>query len=102
MYIFIVLWWYCDHVFASNRGVAHSLYFPLQKSYWLSVFPCCRKDHRAARDNMNVRVIKEKDLEVEVEGALNSAENEKQKVLEGEARDVFADGLRVVGIEKTY
>ena len=37
-----------------------------------------------------------------MEGTLESAEAEKKKALEGEARGVFADGLRVVGISKTY
>ena len=36
---FFVMFWYCDHIFSSNRGVAYSLYFPLQKSYWMTVFP---------------------------------------------------------------
>ena len=46
--------------------------------------------------------MKESDLELEVDGALDSADAEKAKALEGEARGVFADGLRVVGIAKTY
>ena len=33
---------------------------------------------------------------------MQSAEVEKKKVLESEARGAFADGLRVVGIEKIY
>lgn len=40
---FFVMFWYCDHIFSSNRGVAFSLFFPFQKSYWLSVFPFCQK-----------------------------------------------------------
>jgi hypothetical protein len=26
--VFFILFWYFDHIFSSNRGVAYSLYFP--------------------------------------------------------------------------
>ena len=42
VFIFI-MFWYFDHVLSSNRGVGYSLYFPFQKSYWQSVFPCLQK-----------------------------------------------------------
>mmetsp|Transcript_2362 Transcript_2362/g.3571 ORF Transcript_2362/g.3571 Transcript_2362/m.3571 type:complete len:181 (-) Transcript_2362:1214-1756(-) len=36
--LYFLLFWYFDHVISSNRGVAWSLYFPVQKSYWIKVF----------------------------------------------------------------
>ena len=64
MWIFVFLWWYQDHVLASNRGYALPFYFPFTKSYWLSVFPCFGKeDDRLARERRKKRVLKESDLE---------------------------------------
>ena len=34
-----LLWWYLDHVLASNRGVAYCFYFMFQKQYWLGLLP---------------------------------------------------------------
>ena len=42
--VYVFLWLYFDHVLSSNRGVAYSFYFPLQKSYWMTVFPSCFKE----------------------------------------------------------
>ena len=43
MYIEIVvifsIWWYLDHVLASNRGVAYNFLFMFQKDYWKSCMP---------------------------------------------------------------
>jgi hypothetical protein len=38
MYLAMFLCWYCDHIFASNRGKAYSMFFPFQPSYWRAVF----------------------------------------------------------------
>lgn len=40
-FVYAFLWFYFDHVLSSNRGVSYSFFFPLQKSYWKTVFPFC-------------------------------------------------------------
>lgn len=112
-----VMFWYFDHVISSNRGAGNRFYFPVQPSYWLSVFPflaslaICKK-LLGKLENINQqkklkRKIKEDELNlsnnpVARQNTLNSSDLEKDKVLQNEMRSVTCEGLRVVGIEKKY
>lgn len=106
MLVNFCLIWYLDHVLASNRGVAYSMTFPFQKSYWLSIIePFQKKSSKTSPDvrHKKKRVISKKDIGLTGESAtLESVKVETEKVLEDEEKDVACLGLRVVGIEKTY
>jgi len=65
MSVAICLWWYCDHVFASNRGKAYSLFFPFQPSYWRAVFQDFQHNFKVkAKAGRKKRVLSSKDLGV--------------------------------------
>jgi len=68
------MWWYLDHVFASNRGVGHPAYFMFTKYYWVSVFPCLKKRRDMEAESRKRRVVTDADLDPELESTLDSAE----------------------------
>jgi len=123
--LFAVLFWYLDHVLASNRGVAYGALFPFRRQYWMSVCPCFDKRKReqvgpeAESENKSgadqssspkrrlkrkAKAVSEKDLGigVDLQETLDSAEHEEKRVLEDEKRGVHSDGLRIVRIQKIY
>ena len=64
MYVAMFLWWYCDHIFASNRGKAYSMFFPFQPSYWKAVFQDFQHNFKVKASNRKKRVLSTKDLGV--------------------------------------
>jgi ABC-type multidrug transport system fused ATPase/permease subunit len=100
-----VLWWYLDHVLASNRGVAYCFYFMFQKQYWVSVLPTKYKQRiEESRRQKLKRPYTQSDLGIGLtsEDTLNSTQLEQQKVMENEEKDIYPEGLRIVDIKKTY
>jgi hypothetical protein len=64
-YFLLFLFWYLDHTLASNRGTSYSFYFPVQLSYWKSVFKSCSKkkdDDNEQKHGRLRRVVKESSL----------------------------------------
>ena len=109
--------WYFDHILSHNRGVADPWYFPLTAKYWNSwrkgevdikkAIKEARKAKKKGASKMD-KIIKE-----DYSGELNLAESkavdqkdsvkkEKKKVKTGEKESVECDGLRVIGLKKTY
>jgi hypothetical protein len=64
--MYALLWLYLDHVISSNRGVSYSFYFPLQKTYWMSVFPYFFKEETKNNQDKKLkrkrRQLSDKDL----------------------------------------
>ena len=102
MFAITLLWWYLDHVIASNRGAAYSVFFPFQRSYWASLLPraCAKKFDRArGKQKSKKKQITNEDLGIiDQDQAFNSAEREKQKVKENDDNDIRADGIRMYNL----
>jgi hypothetical protein len=58
----LALWFYFDHIIASNRGVAYSFYFIFQKSYWLSILPVSKKEREVQKLKRKTKPSLGKDL----------------------------------------
>jgi len=103
-WVIVILFWYFDHVLASNRGAAYALYFPFQPAYWRSVFPFLKNKEGEQVRNKKKRVLSEKDLGTQVnpEGTIQSVDAEMKRVLQDEEKDIFSEGIRIVGIQKVY
>lgn len=107
MCVIIFMWWYLDHVIADNRGVAYNFYFMFQKKYWLDIIPNNFKnqtDYQSAKKGKVKRPYSKADIGMGVteDQTFNSAELEKQRVIENEENDVYVEGLRIVNIGKVY
>jgi len=98
--LFFFLWLYFDHVDASNRGIAYSPLFFLDRNFWINMMP---PKYHTLKANSKKRVRKYDLGELKNQDeVLNSADKEKKKVIKFEEEGVFADGLRVVNVHKTY
>ena len=99
------MWIYFDHVLASNRGVAYRFYYFLEKKYWMSLIPdrFIKKveDEKAGKKK---RPYTDQDLGElqDTSETMNSVKKEKNKVIENHENNVFADGIRIMNIQKTY
>eukprot|EP00347_Sterkiella_histriomuscorum_P002432 403368176 len=100
--LFAFLAWYFDHIISSNRGVSNPAYFLFTKKYWKSL---CHKqvvnqDNKVKRKKK--RQLTKEDLGEVVSIKKDSVKKEKRKVLDSIQSEISCDGLRVIGLRKTY
>ena len=90
MLLYFLICWYLDHVVESNRGSKHHPLFFLNPHYW-----GLTKYKRKTSDSIPLK----KYIKV---NQYDTASQEKEKVLNFEEEGISAEGIRVIGLEKTY
>eukprot|EP00357_Protocruzia_adherens_P001361 CAMPEP_0115019368 /NCGR_PEP_ID=MMETSP0216-20121206/29400_1 /TAXON_ID=223996 /ORGANISM="Protocruzia adherens, Strain Boccale" /LENGTH=942 /DNA_ID=CAMNT_0002390821 /DNA_START=13 /DNA_END=2841 /DNA_ORIENTATION=- len=89
--MFGVLAWYCDHIVESNRGKADPFYFPFTKRYWSRGYEGKRLTRRKSSGGGMP----------ETQGS-ETAQQERERVLELDKMNAECTGMRLVGVSKTY
>jgi ABC-type multidrug transport system fused ATPase/permease subunit len=116
--IYMTLAWYFDHIVSHNRGVADPPYFLFTKKYWrtwLKTDPNEGANKRAMRlskkKKKDEKAKKVKNVMEEYDDGLHapkddnkkdSVKKEKQKVKSLEKDGELCEGLRIIGLKKTY
>jgi ABC-type Na+ transport system ATPase subunit NatA len=120
---YMALAWYFDHIISANRGVSDLPYFMFTRKYWNSWGKQQTEEERAViREQRRSKLKKRKTEKVMADytedlafgGNVNegnekikknqkeSVQKEKRKVLDAEREGMVPDGLRVIGMRKTY
>lgn len=106
MIFYWIIIWYCDHVMPNNRGRTHGWLFFLKPAYWCNV--CQTRKVVAPLSSKRTR----RHSSVDHPDALSMSSNEsslkqtvieeRNQILEDERDDIQCDGLRILGLAKTY
>lgn len=123
--LFLILTWYFDHVDSSNRGKNYSKLFFFEKKYWCKVKPEDIERKRITESSYSTvfpesyKVINPRSQQLlgaersnlggspyeegaEYEEGIRSVQEEKEKIIRTVQEDQRFEGLRVLGISKTY
>lgn len=123
--MYLVLAWYFDHVISNNRGVADPPYFLFTKKYWMSwkksdpnegaAIRASRgkKSDKKKKDKKKKRKLNMENVMNDYSGDLNlheenssakkdSVKKEQKKVKDLESESAPCEGLRIIGLRKTY
>lgn len=92
MMFFGTLAWYLDNTLSQNRGVPRPWYFPFMLSYWFSILE--NQNTKVTLDNATKNVKKNDTYQIEKNQIINDEKKSK--------RQKFFDGLRAIGLSKTY
>jgi len=92
MMFFGTLAWYLDNTLSQNRGVPKPWYFPLMISYW---FPFLDNQTTKVTLDYILKNLKKNDTYNQEKNSIITAERESKRVK-------FFDGLRAIGLSKTY
>jgi ABC-type multidrug transport system ATPase subunit len=100
--VYWVITWYFDHVMPNNRGRTHPYLFFLSWSYWfgrkhsvVEFAPNSRSRSNSSVDRYEQNMQKEGSYK-------DSILEEKYQILEDERQNVQWDGLRIIGLTKSY
>lgn len=101
---YAVLAWYFDHVISSNRGVPERWWFPVSKKYWSGILSSItsKKEH-----SLMTSPLKAGEEEDEVDSK-QTALYEKRMIekdellIERNKKSPFFDGVRAIGLSKSY
>jgi len=92
MIFFGILAWYMDNILSQNRGVPRPWYFPFKFSFWCSILE--KNQSTLTIDNV-VKNTKQTDTyQLEKNQIINDEKKNK--------RNQYFDGLRAIGLSKTY
>jgi len=98
-----VVVWYFDHIMPNNRGRTHKALFFLQPTYWFG--RCSSKPNRAHQKTRARRlssVDQYEELSNKESNIKDSVGDEKYQILEDERTNVQCEGLRIIGLTKTF
>ncbi len=95
--------WYFDHVLASNRGTSEPFYFFLKPTFW---FSSCLRKYRTQKSTIS-KHRKSSFTSIDISSThhkspISTAYEEKRLIKMMESEKQPCEGVRIMGLSKTY
>lgn len=93
---FAILSWYFDHVVSHNRGHSLNVLFFLTPNYWCKkkVFFKKRRNESRLEDSLS--------FPINNESLMNSAQEEKERVINNDSDNMEVKGIRLINVCRTF